>query len=255
MQRLRGGNVTLIDVRPVEEFSQGHLPGAVSIPLENVKAWSKQAPRRRQIVAYCRGPLLRARAPGSRAAEWSRAACLAARGRRRRVPRGRPAHRDQRGCTMIFKPFYRFETGCAPTCSAAVARRLPASSIAGGRRRGLRGVRRIEGDADQPRVRGPRARSQRAPAARELDQRRPMRATRHRRAPVSRARQRRALKVLAKPFTPVSSVTPPGRPRPRDSGTPMQSTRRRRPAAAIAPAEGSSWRLRARRARGRQSMA
>ena len=36
-KRMRAGTVTLIDVRPVEEFTQGHLPGAVSVPLDEVK--------------------------------------------------------------------------------------------------------------------------------------------------------------------------------------------------------------------------
>lgn len=55
-KRMRAGTVTLIDVRPVEEFAQGHLPGAVSVPLEEVKSWAKRAPKRKQVVAYCRGP-------------------------------------------------------------------------------------------------------------------------------------------------------------------------------------------------------
>ena len=55
-RRMRAGTVTLIDVRPVDEFAQGHLPGAVSVPLAEVKAWAKRAPKRRQVVAYCRGP-------------------------------------------------------------------------------------------------------------------------------------------------------------------------------------------------------
>lgn len=55
-ERMRAGTVTLIDVRPEEEFVQGHLPGAVSVPLDELKAWVKQAPKRKQVVAYCRGP-------------------------------------------------------------------------------------------------------------------------------------------------------------------------------------------------------
>jgi rhodanese-related sulfurtransferase/DNA-binding MarR family transcriptional regulator len=56
VKRLENGTVTLIDVRPVEEFEQGHIEGAVSVPLDQVKEWAKTAPRRRQVVAYCRGP-------------------------------------------------------------------------------------------------------------------------------------------------------------------------------------------------------
>lgn len=56
-RRLDAGSVTLIDVRPREEYAQGHLPGAVSVPLEELAAWArKSAPRKKPIVAYCRGP-------------------------------------------------------------------------------------------------------------------------------------------------------------------------------------------------------
>lgn len=55
-RRIKSGAVTLIDVRPREEYEQAHLPGAVSVPLDEVKAWAKTAPRRKQVVAYCRGP-------------------------------------------------------------------------------------------------------------------------------------------------------------------------------------------------------
>jgi rhodanese-related sulfurtransferase len=53
---MKSGSVTLIDVRPVEEYEQAHLPGAVSVPLEELKTFSRRAPRRKQVVAYCRGP-------------------------------------------------------------------------------------------------------------------------------------------------------------------------------------------------------
>ena len=56
IRRMDDGTVTLIDVRPAEEFAQGHLPGAISVPLEEVEAWAKAAPKRRQVVAYYRGP-------------------------------------------------------------------------------------------------------------------------------------------------------------------------------------------------------
>jgi rhodanese-related sulfurtransferase len=54
--RLRAGTVTLIDVRPAEEYAQGHIAGAVSVPLEQVAAFARTAPRKTPIVAYCRGP-------------------------------------------------------------------------------------------------------------------------------------------------------------------------------------------------------
>lgn len=55
-RRLKNGSVTLIDVRPREEYEQAHLPGAISIPLDRVKDWVKTVPRKTQVVAYCRGP-------------------------------------------------------------------------------------------------------------------------------------------------------------------------------------------------------
>jgi len=48
--------VTLIDVRPKEEFLSGHLPEAISIPLKELKKKSTELPADKEIVAYCRGP-------------------------------------------------------------------------------------------------------------------------------------------------------------------------------------------------------
>jgi len=47
--------VTVIDVRPPEEYSAGHLPGAQSVPLESLKERMEEFPRERPVVAYCRG--------------------------------------------------------------------------------------------------------------------------------------------------------------------------------------------------------
>jgi len=49
------GKIMLIDVRPRIEFEHGHLPGAVSIPAEELPARLATLPKRRRIVAYCRG--------------------------------------------------------------------------------------------------------------------------------------------------------------------------------------------------------
>ena len=54
--RLRDGVVTLIDVRPAEEFAAGHIPGAVNVPLADLPARLAALPADREIVAYCRGP-------------------------------------------------------------------------------------------------------------------------------------------------------------------------------------------------------
>src|ERR1700736_297837 len=51
-----GDDLFVIDVRPGEEFAAGHVPGAVSIPLEELKKRLDQVPRDREVVAYCRGP-------------------------------------------------------------------------------------------------------------------------------------------------------------------------------------------------------
>jgi len=56
VRRVRAGEVTVVDVRPREEYLAGHLPGALSVPLPDLKKRSRELPKRRDIVAYCRGP-------------------------------------------------------------------------------------------------------------------------------------------------------------------------------------------------------
>jgi rhodanese-related sulfurtransferase/DNA-binding transcriptional ArsR family regulator len=56
LRRMRDGLVTLIDTRPEEEFSAGHLPGAINLPLSELKRRLRELPRDQEIVAYCRGP-------------------------------------------------------------------------------------------------------------------------------------------------------------------------------------------------------
>ena len=56
VKRLREKSVTLLDVRPEDEFALGHLPGAIIIPLKALQKRFGQLPRGREIVAYCRGP-------------------------------------------------------------------------------------------------------------------------------------------------------------------------------------------------------
>ncbi|MDA8051881.1 MAG: metalloregulator ArsR/SmtB family transcription factor [Rhodospirillales bacterium] len=55
-RRLSEGLVTLIDVRPAEEFAAGHIPGAINVPLGELPARMASLPRARPVVAYCRGP-------------------------------------------------------------------------------------------------------------------------------------------------------------------------------------------------------
>lgn len=56
LARVRAGAVTLIDVRPAEEFVAGHLRGAVSVPLAELPRRLPELPKDRDVVAYCRGP-------------------------------------------------------------------------------------------------------------------------------------------------------------------------------------------------------
>ena len=48
--------VLVLDVRPEEEFAAGHVPGAISIPVAELKRRLKELPKTKEIVAYCRGP-------------------------------------------------------------------------------------------------------------------------------------------------------------------------------------------------------
>lgn len=54
--RVRRGEVTLLDVRPPEEYAAGHIPGALSVPLPELARQLAKLPKRQEVVAYCRGP-------------------------------------------------------------------------------------------------------------------------------------------------------------------------------------------------------
>lgn len=56
VKRAKKGEVTVLDVRPAEEYAAGHIPGAISLPLTDLKRKLKELPRDREVVAYCRGP-------------------------------------------------------------------------------------------------------------------------------------------------------------------------------------------------------
>ena len=56
VRRLKDGLVTVLDVRPEDEYAAGHLPKAVNIPLRDLVGRLRELPRSREIVAYCRGP-------------------------------------------------------------------------------------------------------------------------------------------------------------------------------------------------------
>ena len=56
LARARDGLVTVLDVRPPEEFAAGHIPGALNVPLDKLEGFLSRLPKRREVVAYCRGP-------------------------------------------------------------------------------------------------------------------------------------------------------------------------------------------------------
>ena len=56
VERAKKGLVTVLDVRPPEEYASGHIPGAINVPLGELRRRLHELPRDREIVAYCRGP-------------------------------------------------------------------------------------------------------------------------------------------------------------------------------------------------------
>jgi rhodanese-related sulfurtransferase len=56
LKRVRQGAVTVLDVRPAEEYRAGHIPGALSVPLGQLKELISNLPKDQEVVAYCRGP-------------------------------------------------------------------------------------------------------------------------------------------------------------------------------------------------------
>jgi rhodanese-related sulfurtransferase/DNA-binding transcriptional ArsR family regulator len=55
-RRVSRGEVTVLDVRPPEEYQAAHISGALSVPLPELARRLSDLPRRREVVAYCRGP-------------------------------------------------------------------------------------------------------------------------------------------------------------------------------------------------------
>ncbi|MCO6413451.1 MAG: ArsR family transcriptional regulator [Thiogranum sp.] len=56
LERVRDGLVTVLDVRPPEEYAAGHVAGAVNVPLSELEQYLKKINPEQEIVAYCRGP-------------------------------------------------------------------------------------------------------------------------------------------------------------------------------------------------------
>ena len=56
LERAQLGLVTVLDVRPAEEYAAGHLPGAINIPADTLADHLRKLPKGKEVVAYCRGP-------------------------------------------------------------------------------------------------------------------------------------------------------------------------------------------------------
>lgn len=56
LQRVKDDLVTVLDVRPAEEFAAGHVPGAINVPLSELESYLDKLGTEQEIVAYCRGP-------------------------------------------------------------------------------------------------------------------------------------------------------------------------------------------------------
>jgi rhodanese-related sulfurtransferase len=56
IDRVQKGEVVAIDVRPIEEYKTAHIPGALALPLQELKRRLSELPHNKEIVAYCRGP-------------------------------------------------------------------------------------------------------------------------------------------------------------------------------------------------------
>ena len=55
-RRIRRGDIVILDVRPEAEFSSGHIVGATSVPITELRKHMKALPKGAEVVAYCRGP-------------------------------------------------------------------------------------------------------------------------------------------------------------------------------------------------------
>jgi len=56
LERAKKGLVTVLDVRPAAEYAAGHIPGAINVPLEKLESFLSKLPKRKEVVACCRGP-------------------------------------------------------------------------------------------------------------------------------------------------------------------------------------------------------
>lgn len=56
MNRVQAGDVIVLDVRPSGEYEAGHIPGALSVPMEELERRLTELPKDKEVIAYCRGP-------------------------------------------------------------------------------------------------------------------------------------------------------------------------------------------------------
>jgi rhodanese-related sulfurtransferase/biotin operon repressor len=56
LARAKKGLVTVLDVRPAEEYVAGHVPGAINVPVDRLEGYLANLPQKREVIAYCRGP-------------------------------------------------------------------------------------------------------------------------------------------------------------------------------------------------------
>jgi rhodanese-related sulfurtransferase/predicted transcriptional regulator len=56
LARAKKGLVTVLDVRPPEEYAAGHVRGAINVPLDKLEEYLAKRPKKREVIAYCRGP-------------------------------------------------------------------------------------------------------------------------------------------------------------------------------------------------------
>ncbi|WP_219837043.1 metalloregulator ArsR/SmtB family transcription factor [Paenibacillus sp. R14(2021)] len=56
LEKMEEGKVLLLDIRPEDEYQSGHIPGAISVPIDDLKTKLTTLPTDKEIVVYCRGP-------------------------------------------------------------------------------------------------------------------------------------------------------------------------------------------------------
>jgi rhodanese-related sulfurtransferase len=56
LKRARSKEIVILDTRPASEYAAGHIPGAISLPVDDLNRRLKELPKGKEYVAYCRGP-------------------------------------------------------------------------------------------------------------------------------------------------------------------------------------------------------